>query len=196
MTTAYTNEDTLPAPHVPTTADGSLDGLMDARGRSVGALSADFRRTVLMLSRRLRSEKVREEVTDAQMSVLVNLIRNGSKSPSELARSEHVKAPSMTRMIDSLESQGLVSRGSNARDGRRCIVELSPGGREFVHRTRRLRQMWLVGRLGVLRDDELQTLEAAIPLMQRILATEASAPAAPAAPATLASPAPHAESQH
>jgi len=73
-------------------------------------LAGQLRLSVVRLSRRLRSQRTDETVSLTQISALATLNRCGAMTPSELAASERVRPPSMTRVIASLEEEGLVSR--------------------------------------------------------------------------------------
>ena len=58
---------------------------------------------MIRLSRRIRSQRTDESVTLTQLSALYTLASCRSMTPSELAASERVRPPSMTRVIASLE---------------------------------------------------------------------------------------------
>src|SRR5260370_37222856 len=50
-------------------------------------------------------------------------------SPSTLSEMGGTSRANMTRILDELESDGLVSRASEARDGRRHVLEITAAGR-------------------------------------------------------------------
>ncbi|MEO1237675.1 MAG: MarR family transcriptional regulator, partial [Planctomycetota bacterium] len=55
-------------------------------------------------------------------------------SPSELAQDQGVTRATMTGLLANLESSGLVRRETDAADGRRAVVVMTPKGRRLVDR--------------------------------------------------------------
>jgi len=70
-------------------------------------------------------------VTLGHLRVL-RALRDQERSPGELAALVGVSAPSMARMLASLETRDLISRAIDLRDRRRIEVSLRPLGRELV----------------------------------------------------------------
>ena len=130
-------------------------------------LISALRTGVLRLSRRLRLE-LGGDLTLTQMSVLGTVSREGPLTIGELANHEHVKPPSATRTVTSLEGAGLVARSSSDDDGRRVLVTITDAGSELLAGIRRRRDAWLRDHLDQLSDDERQVLEAAAPLLDRL----------------------------
>src|ERR1700680_4793725 len=109
-----------PGPEGPDTAD-TRDA---ARTLGVGwsaAPEADaaarLRLALLRLSRRLR-QQVAGGVTSSQVSALATVERLGTPTLGELASSEQVQPPSMTKIVVGLETAGLVARQEDDSDGR------------------------------------------------------------------------------
>ena len=70
-----------------------------------------------------------------QYDVLSALRRQGEPyrmAASELADSAFLTTGAMTNRIDRLEDLGLVRRRNDARDGRKVLVELTPGGLRLI----------------------------------------------------------------
>jgi len=130
-------------------------------------LISALRTGVLRLSRRLRLE-LGGDLTLTQMSVLGTVSREGPLTIGELANHEHVKPPSATRTVTSLEGAGLVARSSSDDDGRQVLVTITDAGSELLAGIRRRRDAWLRDHLDQLSDDERQVLEAAAPLLDRL----------------------------
>lgn len=82
-------------------------------GGGEGELAARLRLAVLRLSRQLRQQLV-GGVTQSQVSVLSSVERLGSPTLGELAASEKVQPPSMTRQVDALVVAGLLAREVHA----------------------------------------------------------------------------------
>lgn len=74
---------------------------------------------------------------EGDFDVLATLRRSGppyGKTPGELAAHTMVTTGGMTKRIDRLEREGLVSRRRSAEDGRGRVVVLTAAGRELIDR--------------------------------------------------------------
>ena len=71
----------------------------------------------------------RHELTEQQWRVLRVLASEGDCDATELARRSMLLAPSLSRILSHLESQGLVSRRADAADQRRTALALTAAGR-------------------------------------------------------------------
>lgn len=135
-------------------------------------LIAELRSAVMRLRRRLMNERHPDnDHSLPQMAVLGALYRHGESTVGQLAAFEKVKPPTMTRTVNCLEGDGLLTRRPHATDGRQVLVDLTEAGRETVAADRERRDEWLHRRLSVLTDDELDLVRRATPLLLR-LATE------------------------
>lgn len=128
----------------------------------------DLRIAVMRLARRLRTERASDAMTPSQMAVLATLLRSGPMSPGELADAERVQPPSMTRILHSLLAQAMVTREPHPSDRRQVVYQATPEAEAMVLQDRRRRDRWLSQRLAELTDEELQAVEAAIPLLNRL----------------------------
>jgi DNA-binding MarR family transcriptional regulator len=131
-------------------------------------LASELRLSVMRLRRRLANERHPDnELSLNQMAVLGCLFRNGGAlTIGELASSERVQPPSMTRTVNCLESSGDVVRRPHETDGRQVIVELSDRGRERVVTDRDRRDAWLNQKLRNLTAGERAVLRKAAPILQ------------------------------
>jgi DNA-binding MarR family transcriptional regulator len=138
--------------------------------RTDSGLASALRISVARLSRRLRSERDphNELLPVGQLSVLGALFRGGPCSVGELAASERVQPPSMTRTVNCLEDGGYVVRRKHATDRRQVVVALSPKGEETLAADRKLRDVWLAQRLKELTPEERNVLRKAAPLIERL----------------------------
>src|SRR5215831_18877698 len=96
------------------------------------ALATELRDGILRLSRRLRQVRSVGELTQSQLSALTSLELAGALTPRELAETERVAPPTMTRIVARLEERGLVQRTPHPTDGRQAILAPSPAGRELL----------------------------------------------------------------
>jgi DNA-binding MarR family transcriptional regulator len=131
------------------------------------AVAAELRSAVLRISRRLRRERGRDDVTVGQHAILATL-RDGPFTPGQLAESEQVRPPSITRTVAALEELGLVRRAPDPDDGRQVLISLTSDGRDLLVQTRRLRDKWLADLLEALAPAERQVLADAAQIMQRL----------------------------
>jgi len=137
------------------------------------ALATAMRISISRLARRLRVERLglggtETVLSDIQLAALAALERHESMTPGELADHEKVQPPSMTRVIAVLEERGLVRREPHATDRRQVILTVTDEGRDLVQRVRRRREAWLAQRLQELTPNEIQTLRAAAPILEKI----------------------------
>lgn len=87
-------------------------------------------RETLML--RFRPLLLSTKLNEQQWRVLRRLDEVGYSDAARLAQQTQILAPSLTRMLRSLEEAGLISRTSDQRDLRRQVIRLSPEGYKVV----------------------------------------------------------------
>jgi DNA-binding MarR family transcriptional regulator len=75
-----------------------------------------------------------EELTPEQWAVLVRLWEQDARTQTELADTTFRDKPTMSRLIDGLERNGLVARRSDKEDGRTWRVCLTAEGRALEHK--------------------------------------------------------------
>jgi DNA-binding MarR family transcriptional regulator len=140
--------------------------------RSDAGLATALRISVSRLARRLRAERYRAGLepglSDTQLAALATLERLGQMTPGELADHEKVQPPSMTRVIAALEERGLVRRAPHATDRRQVVLTATTQGRAVVAQSRQLREAWLALQLRELTQQELATLRAAAPILEKL----------------------------
>lgn len=124
----------------------------------------------MRLARSLR--QVREDdsldLQTNQLSAMGVLLNDGDMLMGELAATEKVQPPSMTRIVNGLEERGYLARRPDPRDGRRCLVTLTPAGREVILANRRRRNEWLTVRIAELDPDEREVLRQALPILAKV----------------------------
>ena len=139
---------------------------------SILQLAGELRPAVFRLARHLRQARAdAEELTPSQLSAMGVMLREGDLPIGELAAYEQVRAPSMTRLVDHLESRGLLRRTQSPTDKRASIVGLTEQGSELLEANRRRRNEWLALRLEKLTEEERAVLRTAIPLLRKIAET-------------------------
>jgi homoprotocatechuate degradation regulator HpaR len=76
----------------------------------------------------------RHDVTEQQWRVIRVVAEAGKLDASEVAARASILAPSLTRMIRSLEARRFIKRRKDAGDGRRVILEIAPAGLALIER--------------------------------------------------------------
>jgi len=134
------------------------------------ALAHELRIAVMRFSRRLRGQRVDTSVTLTHLSAMSTLRRHGAMSAGELAAHERVQPPSMTRVVGALEAMELITRTPHPTDGRQVVIELTPAAHELLDAEARAREAWLSGRLEQLSHQDLEILQAAATIMDKLAA--------------------------
>jgi DNA-binding MarR family transcriptional regulator len=93
----------------------------------------------IRLLRRLRQADGEAGLTGPQSSALSVLVFGGPATLSRLAEAEHVRAPTMSRLIKELEAQGMVERAVDPADRRSALISATAHGRTLLARARELR---------------------------------------------------------
>ena len=137
----------------------------------VAPLAAELRFVLNRLNRRLRHQQVGDDLTVSQLSVLAVLNREGALTAGDLAGREHVRPPSMTRIIAALEQVSMIQRGDNPADGRQVLVELTSAGRSRAEAENAARERWLAQQLDTLTPEERQLLREAAAILNRLAST-------------------------
>ncbi|MGH2862022.1 MAG: MarR family winged helix-turn-helix transcriptional regulator [Solirubrobacteraceae bacterium] len=135
------------------------------RQLDLDTLPAELRVVLGRLMRRLRREH-RFPLTQA--SVLGRLDRDGPRSIGELAAIESVRPQSMSQTICELETDGLIGRRSDERDGRRTQIAITPRGRKALDADRAAREGWLGKEIGEFTPEEQEILREATRLLNRL----------------------------
>jgi len=104
----------------------------------------------------------------AQLSALSVLVFGGPRSLRELAETEQVRPPTMSRIVTGLVRAGLVRRkGTN--DKRRLRLEATAKGTRILQEGRRRRVELLAQSLQTLTERELQKATMVAQFMQKLI---------------------------
>jgi DNA-binding MarR family transcriptional regulator len=125
------------------------------------------------LLRRLRRQDEALGISAARLSALSVVGFTGPRTLGELAAAEQVTAPTMTRMVAALEAAGLVTRTPDPGDRRVSRISITPEGWEVLERGRARRNARLARDLASLNTTELESLERAALILERLLETPA-----------------------
>lgn len=120
------------------------------------------------LSRRLRPTLAGSGLTPSQTSILLSVNRHGPLRLADLAAIESINPTMLSRITGRLSELGLIARVADAGDRRAALVESTPAGRRMHKRIQKERTAALQARLRELSPQELRTLQAALPALERL----------------------------
>jgi DNA-binding MarR family transcriptional regulator len=138
--------------------------------------AAHLRTAIVRTARRLRQEAAAETsgLTPTSVAALATIERHGPLTPSEIAAIERVKRPTITRTLRCLGREGLIDRAPDPEDGRSALVSVNGAGREWLRRLRKRKNAYLARRMRDLTDEEVETLERAAEILERMREGERS----------------------
>jgi DNA-binding MarR family transcriptional regulator len=131
-------------------------------------LAEALRDAITRLNRRVRQARPVGDLTVTQLSALTSLELAGAMTPRELADTERVQPPTMTKIVAKLEERGLVQRTPHPTDGRQVILSSTGLARDILGQYERVRDEWLAERLAELTPDERDVLTRAASLLLRL----------------------------
>jgi DNA-binding MarR family transcriptional regulator len=120
------------------------------------------------LLRRLRLEDAAAGLTAPRLSALSVLVFRGPTTLSGLAAAEQVRPPTMTRLVQGLERDGLVRRLADPADRRVSRIQATPRGKALLRAGRARRVRRLAAALARLPAAERTILERAADLLERV----------------------------
>jgi hypothetical protein len=116
--------------------------------------AAHLRTAIVRTARRLRQEAAAETtgLTPTSVAALATIERHGPLTPSEIC----------------LEREGLIDRSQDPADKRSALVSVNGAGRERLRRLRKRKNAYLARRMRDLSDEEVETLERAAEILERM----------------------------
>lgn len=131
-------------------------------------LASRLRLGVTRLARKLRQE-AGPGLTPSLLSALSTIELGNRLTVGELCAAEQVQPPTMSRFVASLVEAGLVAREPDADDRRVAWLSVTPEGTKLLHGARRRKEVFLVKRLRGLEPAELEVLERAASILERLV---------------------------
>ncbi|AVT34600.1 MarR family transcriptional regulator [Plantactinospora sp. BC1] len=141
---------------------------MMAKHMPPAQLATLLRDAITRLNRRVRQTRPVGDLTGTQLSALTSLELAGALTPRELADTERVQPPTMTKIVARLEERGLVQRTPHPTDGRQVILSTTDTGRAMLAQFDRARNRWLAVRLAELTPEERDALQRAAEILQKV----------------------------
>ncbi len=140
-----------------------------SKQRGLEEVARKLHSAALHLMRYVRAQDVAMGIGPAQSSALSVLVFGGPASLSDLARTEQVRPPTMSRVVDALVREGLVKREINKKDRRSVLISATDKGTRVMHEGRSRREQALVELLKPLKKSDLESLRKAVEIISRIL---------------------------
>src|ERR687886_2308821 len=98
-----------------------------------------FHSAAIHALRHVRREDPKSGLSAARLSALSVLVFGGARTLGELAAAEHVRPATMTRIVQALEEDGLVSRERDRQDRRVTRLRATAKGERVLWRGRERR---------------------------------------------------------
>src|SRR6476469_7169591 len=98
-------------------------------------ITARLRLSATRLARILR-QQADLGLTPSQITALATVGREGPLTLGALAEPEHVTPPSMTKVVEKLESLGLIERRADGADRRRVLAAVTAAGEALLAEAR------------------------------------------------------------
>lgn len=113
-----------------------------------------------------------DELSPSMTAALATIERHGPLAPSRLAELERIKRPTTTRVLRRLEEEALIERSADPSDGRGALVAITPSGAALLKKLRSRKNAYLAKRLRELPEDDVEALERAAAVLERLLDDE------------------------
>jgi len=123
------------------------------------------------MARRMRQE-AGDELSPSMTAALATIESHGPLTPSRLAELERIKRPTATRVLRRLEEEGLIERAADPSDGRSAVVGITSPGATLLKKLRSRKNAYLAKRLRELPEEDVEALERAAEVLERLLDEE------------------------
>jgi DNA-binding MarR family transcriptional regulator len=143
---------------------------------SAAGVAARLHSAAIHLLRRLRTVDDASGLTAPRLSALSVVVFGGPQSVSSLARAEQVRLPTMTRLVQGLQHDGLVTCNEDAADRRRVVVRATARGVRLLHAGRARRVEALTAQLADVKPADLKCLDRAATLLETLQPRTESSP--------------------
>jgi DNA-binding MarR family transcriptional regulator len=149
---------------------GVTNQVPEAEGLTNVELAARLRMTLGRLNRRVRQHGP-QTLSSSQASTLASVDALGPVRLGDLAAHEGVTAPTQSRLVASLEHQGLLRRMPDSDDRRATLLAITAQGRRQLEQLRGERSAFLVGQLGTLSAEQRVALVGALDALEALAET-------------------------
>ena len=134
-----------------------------------GHIADRLHSAAIHLLRLVRREDDASGLTAPRLSALSVVVFAGPITLGDLAAAEGVRPPTMTRLVDALEDEGLVTRRADPSDGRAIRIQATARGTRLLTNARAQRVAALTARVADLTPDEQELLGRAAEVIERMV---------------------------
>ncbi|GAC67510.1 MarR family winged helix-turn-helix transcriptional regulator [Gordonia soli] len=120
---------------------------------------------LIRISRAIRTQAGERALSAGQMSALWTIVQHAPIRATELADRERVAAPTMSRVVASLERLGMATRTTDANDGRVSLLTPTDDGRAYIEGTSSRKSELFAQALDRLADADRNGVERAMRLL-------------------------------
>jgi DNA-binding MarR family transcriptional regulator len=131
-------------------------------------MAAQLHSVSMRMLRMLRREDEEAGMSASRLSALSVIVFAGPISLADLAAAEHVRPPTMSRIVENLVQDGLVTREPDVADRRMVRITATDEGRALLDDGRARRVQAIGGRLCKLAESERRALHRGLELMERL----------------------------
>jgi DNA-binding MarR family transcriptional regulator len=135
----------------------------------VDAVAERLHTAAVHLSRRLRVEDEARGISGPRLSALSVLVSEGPIRIGRLAQIEQVEPPTMTRLVDAMERDGLVRRRPDPKDRRAVVLGVTAKGKGVLNAHRAQRVAMLAAGVRSLSPAQVATLARGVEILERMV---------------------------
>jgi DNA-binding MarR family transcriptional regulator len=139
------------------------------RNLQTEALADQLHSTAIRLLRLVRVQDAATGIAPARLSALSVIVFGGPISLQDLARAEQVRPPTMSRIVDALEKQGLARRTTDPDDRRAVKIAATKKGTAMLQKGRDRRVKFLASYLSKLGNGELAQIEEGLSAVKKAI---------------------------
>lgn len=144
-----------------------MTALSPSRTEAIDAVAETLLPRASLLTRLLLRSGNRT-LSRTEVGLLVTLL-DGPRRITELAETEMVAQPTITQLVDKLQTRGLVAREKSAQDGRVVLVTATDAGRAELQAVRDQYRALMRDMVQELSDAELASLVSASDTLGRVI---------------------------
>jgi DNA-binding MarR family transcriptional regulator len=140
-----------------------------AKGTQTEVLADRLHSAAIRLLRLVRVQDTASGIAPGRLSALSVIVFGGPVSLRDLARAEQVRPPTMSRIVNALEAQGLARRRVNPQDRRAVLIEATEKGAAMLKQGRKRRVRFLASYLSRLSSSERSDIERTVQVIMKAL---------------------------
>jgi DNA-binding MarR family transcriptional regulator len=143
---------------------------MATRKDSLAETARDLNSAAIHLLRGMRAADRASGLTPARLSALSVLVFGGPSTLGQLARTEDVSGPTMTRIVDGLVTLGLATREEHPESARQVLISPTQAGVDLMQAAAGRRVDVIVAALAALPTGDRRAIVAAAPSLRELSA--------------------------